>query len=450
MTRKLPFACLSLASATACASHALAFEVVTEVEYTLSTVPTWAYAYAGASVQGFSDVTHLGHNDWNSYLVDLHNDRDREGNPRLAPVGASTGIGNQMWFSPSWSTADPLGWDTWFSKNGGLIGGTTSSASARVEGAQVSTRTEAGFAYSSGLTMGVPGYEWREARVTEAHAVATVDVPENVVTVDFNAQSTMAYTFVTYDALGDRYWNTPASLHRIANGQAAPLRDHMADPATRTALYANDLLIAYGSTGVSEFGTEFWTGDINPSGSASTFAFSGSATVALDATGELELRTDSAAEFPGDFDESFEVDATDIDLLAAAVRAGHVPEVFDPLDITTDLALTYSTGPAQSDAGLLVRTLLGTEFGDANLDRVVNLADYTILSGNFGNGGVGWAQGDFTGDGRVNLADYTVMQQNWGFGSGGNVAALPSIPEPAAAAAIAFAGGLLLRRRPRA
>jgi hypothetical protein len=66
-----------------------------------------------------------------------------------------------------------------------------------------------------------------------------------------------------------------------------------------------------------------------------------------------------------------------------------------------------------------------TLYGDANLDGVVDEADYDILAANWLTGDV-WAEGDFTFDGTVDQADFAVLQENWG----GEGDAPTSIPEP--------------------
>ncbi|MGA2443467.1 MAG: dockerin type I domain-containing protein, partial [Tepidisphaeraceae bacterium] len=48
-----------------------------------------------------------------------------------------------------------------------------------------------------------------------------------------------------------------------------------------------------------------------------------------------------------------------------------------------------------------------TLLGDANLDGLVNAADFTILAANFNQPVTGWDQGDFNYDGLVNAADFT-------------------------------------------
>ena len=78
----------------------------------------------------------------------------------------------------------------------------------------------------------------------------------------------------------------------------------------------------------------------------------------------------------------------------------------------------------------LVRVILGTEYGDADLDGDVDLQDYNRLALGFGTN-TGWAGGDFSGNGIVNSSDYLTLKTYFGF----KVPAqgLP-VPEPASTA----------------
>ncbi len=58
----------------------------------------------------------------------------------------------------------------------------------------------------------------------------------------------------------------------------------------------------------------------------------------------------------------------------------------------------------QADADVLVRDILGTDFGDVDLDGDCDQDDRDIAAGNLGNAG-GWADGDVDGDGHVTQAD---------------------------------------------
>jgi autotransporter-associated beta strand protein len=106
-----------------------------------------------------------------------------------------------------------------------------------------------------------------------------------------------------------------------------------------------------------------------------------------------------------------------------------------------------------------------TLLGDANLDGLVNAADFSILAANFNQTVTGWDQGDFNYDGLVNAADFLDLVVNFnqgasGAASVGDVAALDAfaaanglladVPEPGCAGMTAMAGLGMLRRRRRA
>ncbi len=70
-------------------------------------------------------------------------------------------------------------------------------------------------------------------------------------------------------------------------------------------------------------------------------------------------------------------------------------------DINGDLKVN------QADVCELVQVVLGTSFGDVNLDGVVDGADLAIINANLGLPG-GWAQGDMDGDGMVTTVDLDI------------------------------------------
>jgi len=90
-----------------------------------------------------------------------------------------------------------------------------------------------------------------------------------------------------------------------------------------------------------------------------------------------------------------------------------------------------------------------TVAGDANLDRAVNLDDFTSLAARFGFSSY-WAQGDFNYDGVTNLDDFTILASNFGqvLSSTTPARAGPtaSVPEPAIGL-ILTSGALFLRRQ---
>lgn len=132
---------------------------------------------------------------------------------------------------------------------------------------------------------------------------------------------------------------------------------------------------------------------------------------------------------PGDLDESRTIDAADIDLLWANLGNG-------AFDVDGDFDAD------RADLDLLVVGILGSGAGDANLDRRVDIADFSILASNFNAPG-GWASGDFTGDAAVTIADFALLAERFNQ----SLSRPAAVPEPAGLSAAAAAVALLARRR---
>lgn len=148
---------------------------------------------------------------------------------------------------------------------------------------------------------------------------------------------------------------------------------------------------------------------------------------------DLLLQLTGSVLLYGDFDADGTLDADDIDLMFQAVGGD---DLF--FDLTGDGVVT------SDDVDYLVRDIFGTEYGDANLDRMVSGADYTLWADGFGAVPGGWAQGDFSGDGVATGADYTLWADHFGFVAPSAAA----VPEPAAwsLALSAIAAAALMRR----
>jgi surface-anchored protein len=119
----------------------------------------------------------------------------------------------------------------------------------------------------------------------------------------------------------------------------------------------------------------------------------------------------------GDLDLDFDVDAVDIDLLAA-MSPGTVPPVDPMFDLNNDGMVDFGMGPPQTDSDVLLHSILDTEYGDVDLDRDVDASDLDLLVANYGLTG-GWADGDLNGSGDVNALDLNVLLRNYGFVAGG-------------------------------
>lgn len=162
--------------------------------------------------------------------------------------------------------------------------------------------------------------------------------------------------------------------------------------------------------------------------------------------------TAGISSIPLDGDNNFdgELNALDIDALALESRTHASASVFsgaNPLfDMNLDQSVGYSidySGGVSSDSDYLIRTLLDTEYGDANLDGLVNDDDKLILFSHWGATG-GFGDGDFTGDGLINGADYTVWRDFEGFAAGSAM----TVPEPSSAClALFITAGIYTRRR---
>ncbi|HRK31069.1 MAG TPA: hypothetical protein PLD59_08320 [Tepidisphaeraceae bacterium] len=86
-----------------------------------------------------------------------------------------------------------------------------------------------------------------------------------------------------------------------------------------------------------------------------------------------------------------------------------------------------------------------TLYGDADLNRMVNLDDFTRLAANFGLAST-WATGDFTYDGVTNLNDFTALAANFGLVLPAELSR-SAVPEPSSLLVFAAPAMLAVRRR---
>ena len=120
----------------------------------------------------------------------------------------------------------------------------------------------------------------------------------------------------------------------------------------------------------------------------------------------------------GDFNDDASLTDVDIDLLSVAVHEGSNNAIFD---------LNNDSDVDDSDRTIWVEEVFGTFFGDADLNKKVEFADFLTLSSNFGLDG-GWAKGDFDGNGRALFPDFLLLAGNFGK----SATAVTVVPEPGA------------------
>ncbi|MCA9152445.1 MAG: hypothetical protein KDA92_24245, partial [Planctomycetales bacterium] len=106
-----------------------------------------------------------------------------------------------------------------------------------------------------------------------------------------------------------------------------------------------------------------------------------------------------------------QVDIQDVDLICAAIQRGTNETEYD---LTGDGAVN------RNDMNELIVNILGTTFGDANLDGVFDSRDFVLVFqvGQYEDAIVGnstWADGDWNCDGEFSSADLVLAFQASGF-----------------------------------
>jgi hypothetical protein len=139
-----------------------------------------------------------------------------------------------------------------------------------------------------------------------------------------------------------------------------------------------------------------------------------------------------------------------ISAIAGYIKSGYNGGGWNGQGIISTAARTPTNGPyyglgyADGKDGVVSGLSSGqieikyTLLGDANLDGLVNAADFNILAANFNQSVTGWDQGDFNYDGLVNGADFLDLAANFNQGaSGASVASSAAVLAAPAAPAVA-------------
>jgi hypothetical protein len=156
---------------------------------------------------------------------------------------------------------------------------------------------------------------------------------------------------------------------------------------------------------------------------------------------------------PGDIDRDGSLDVDDIEQLLRS-PSGAVGNNRARLDLNFDGTILTTPHVPGSDADYWVRTLREIEYGDTNLDGMVDFADLLTLAQNYGLiSGRRWSDGSFDGDNAVDFDDLLVLAQHYGFGAeAGDVAhdwmvARTLVPEPSSTLGLLVSCVLLRRVR---
>ncbi len=106
----------------------------------------------------------------------------------------------------------------------------------------------------------------------------------------------------------------------------------------------------------------------------------------------------------GDYTLDGEIDHRDIATLCRAIAVGSADGVY---------SLDGNDGPASpSDMDVLIRDVLGTSYGDINLDGVVDASDYLVWRNNRFETGRDWFTGDMNCDGVTDGSDFNLWNVN--------------------------------------
>ena len=106
----------------------------------------------------------------------------------------------------------------------------------------------------------------------------------------------------------------------------------------------------------------------------------------------------------GDYTLDGVIDHRDIATMCRAIAVGSVDSAY---------SLDGNDGPAsQSDMDVLIHDLLGTNYGDINLNGVVDTSDFIVWRANRFEAGRDWSTGDMNCDGGTDGSDFNLWNEN--------------------------------------
>ncbi len=171
-------------------------------------------------------------------------------------------------------------------------------------------------------------------------------------------------------------------------------------------------------------------------------AYGGEGDLIIDFDGDYTTVVAQSNSLPGDFDRNGVLDANDIDLLSAQIRAMTNDADFD---LNDDLVVD------RQDHIVWVKQLKNTWYGDADLDGEFNSADFVRVFqlGEYEDGvaqNSNWGSGDWNADAEFDSGDFVDAFQDGGFELG-PAPAVKIVPEPQGLTTLLVICGWRARRR---
>lgn len=166
----------------------------------------------------------------------------------------------------------------------------------------------------------------------------------------------------------------------------------------------------------------------------------------LDANQTLAVLETSEVLVTGDIDFNGVIDAADIDWIRLAANQADLYRSLFGMSPEASADLTGDGNVDSNDLDYLLHSIVGTEYGDLNLDGSIDEIDLTLWQNGFGLAGLGYDGGDIDGDGETDGADFLALQRNFGFTSSA-ISGSQVVPEPPTSVLIALFSLALLQQR---
>ena len=139
---------------------------------------------------------------------------------------------------------------------------------------------------------------------------------------------------------------------------------------------------------------------------------------------------------PGDLNDDNEVNEVDVDLLRDVINGDNEQPACG--DVNGDGVVNGD------DFDHMIEEVLGTAYGDADFNRIVNFDDFVVISNHFNSTGTLWMEGNQNLDNNTNFEDFVLVSTNFGINLNDPSG---SVPEPTSFLAMTVAALPILSRR---